>query len=145
MKNIDKDNNLDFDPMKVAVNDFIVEVYEEFLINNDLLKEIRAEKKEELNNDDDILEITNKLDEYKQKILPLREKLKVAKENFKKKNINLFQKENDLKQNVLKLKYKLAKAYAYKEYINDKTPILINNWKKELIINLKPEIKKQKI
>ena len=119
--------DLGFDPMKVATNDFIIEVYNEFLLNRTLLNEVRAEKNLELNNDDLILEIMNALDEYKQKITPLKEKLKVAKEEFKVKNIKLFEKEIALKQKDSSLKIKLAKAYSYKEANNDRTPILIND------------------
>jgi hypothetical protein len=143
MENIE--NNIGFDPMIVNTNDFIIETYNELLLNRTLLNEARSEKRQELNDDDNISEIMNALDEYKQKVIPLKEKLKVAKEEFKEKNKKLFEKEEALKKNDLKLQVKLAKAYSYKSNNNDRSPILINDGKKELIINLKPELKKQKV
>lgn len=137
--------NDSFDPMKADVNTFIIETYNELLLIKDLLKEVKIEKNEALNADDNILEIMNQLDESKEKMLPLKEKFKVAKEEFKAQNMKIFEKELSWKQKATKLKDKLVKAYTYKESQNDKSPILLWNGKKELVINLTPKITKQKI
>jgi len=134
-----------FDPMRADPNNFIVETYNELILNRDILKEVRQEKKDALDEDDNILAILNQIDELKQLIKPLSEKLKVAKEEFKVKHVKLFEKELNHKRKDEELKWKVAKAYAIKEANNDKTPILINNWKKELIINLTPRVTKQKV
>lgn len=134
-----------FNPMKADVNAFILEVYSEFLLNKDLLKEVRIEKNEALNSDDDILEIMNILDEFKEKMAPYKDKFKVAKEEFKAKHMPIFEKELSYKKNDVKLKDKLVKAYMYKESQNDMSPILIGNGKKELRINLEPKLKKEKV
>jgi len=141
--NTTQDNS--FDIMKADINTFIVETYNELILNKDLLKDLRIEKNEALNDDDNILEIMNELDEYKEKMLPLKSRFKVAKEKFKVNNIKIFEKELLLKQKEAKLKDKLVKAYTYKESQDDTSPILLGNGKKELVINLTPKITKQKI
>lgn len=137
--------NNDFNPMYVDPNTFIVERYNELLLIKDAQKDLRIEKNEAFNNDDNLLEIINALDELKQTLTPLKEKLKVAKAEFKVKNTPIFEKELLLKMKEQWLKNELAKAYAIKEGKNDMSPILINNGKKELIIQLTPKVTKQKI
>lgn len=140
-------NDTDFDIMKVNPNKYILEIYNEISLLKDLLKEVRLEKKERLNDNDEFLEIMNQYEEKIEELKPIKEKIKAQKEAFKVANLDLFEKDTKYKNKILKLNNKIVNAWAYKKEVNDETPIIINFWKvkKQLTIKMDPKIKKEKI
>lgn len=136
-----------FDPITADPNGFIIEKFNEIKLLSDVLKEARLEKKEKLNESDYILELMNQYDEKKEEIKPITQKLKVAKDEFKAKHIDLFMKEDNIKKQIKWLNDKIVKAYTHKKVINDESPIMIGEGKKQrqLVINLEPKVTKQKI
>jgi len=140
-------NDKDFDIMKNNPNDYILEIYNEISLLKDLLKDVRLEKKEKLNDNDEFLEVMNQYEEKMEELKPIKEKLKVQKEAFKVANLDLFEKDTKYKNKILKLNNKIVNAWAYKKEINDETPIIIDSWKtkKQLTIKMDPKMKKEKI
>jgi len=133
--------------IKKNPNEFILETYSKLKTVSEALKETKNDLQSLAEEDQELLELISQLEEKKAEIKPLAEKLKTKKAEFKVANIAIFEQEQKLKNKVSALKADIANAFAYKESIDDRTPIILNDGKKQkqLIVEITSKVKKGSI